>query len=149
MHFLIAESESAEDREHRRQSVGKSSGETFQATLEQMVPGVRCTRVTPADEGAERYDAERIAAFDAVFLSGAPLHVYQDTPEVQRELAFMREVFASGTPSFGSCAGLQVAVAAAGGTVRRMEGKEAGVARRIVPTAAGRDHPLLAGRAPA
>ena len=43
-----------------------------------------------------------------VFLSGSPLHVYDHSPEVERQLAFMRQVFASGTPSFGSCAGLQI-----------------------------------------
>ena len=60
----------------------------------------------------------------------------------------MQRVFASGTPSFGSCAGLQLAVAAAGGTARKMpERMEAGVARRIAPTEAGRSHPMLAGRA--
>ncbi len=48
-----------------------------------------------------------------LFLSGSPLHVYIDSPEVERQIAFMRYVFASGTPSFGSCAGLQVAIAAA------------------------------------
>jgi GMP synthase (glutamine-hydrolysing) len=59
----------------------------------------------------------------------------------------MRAVFASGTPSFGSCAGLQVAVAAAGGRVGRgPRGREAGFARRITPTEQGRSHPLLAGR---
>src|SRR5207237_1277083 len=83
---------------------------------------------------------------DAVFLTGSPLHVYADTPEVRRQLAFMRAVFASGTPSFGSCAGLQLAVAAAGGRVRKMpEQMEAGIARRITPTPAGRHQPLLAG----
>jgi GMP synthase (glutamine-hydrolysing) len=62
----------------------------------------------------------------------------------------MRAVFASGTPSFGSCAGLQVATVAAGGTVRRnARGREAGFARRITPTAAGAGHPLLDGRPPA
>jgi GMP synthase (glutamine-hydrolysing) len=56
-------------------------------------------------------------------------------------------VFASGTPAFGSCAGLQVATVAAGGTVRRnARGREAAFARRITPTEAGAAHPLLAGR---
>ncbi len=82
-----------------------------------------------------------------MFLTGSPLHVYDDTPEVRRQLAFMRAVFASGTPSFGSCAGLQIAVTAAGGRVHKMpERMEAGIARRIVATEAGRDHPLLADR---
>jgi GMP synthase (glutamine-hydrolysing) len=59
----------------------------------------------------------------------------------------MRAVFASGTPAFGSCAGLQVATVAAGGTVRpNASGNEAAFARRITPTEAGLSHPLLAGR---
>lgn len=150
MRFLVAESETAEHRAERRARAGKSSGETFRATLEQMAPGAEVVRVEPADPDGDRMSADEIAAFDAVFLTGSPLHVYEDAPEVRRQLAFMRVVFDSGVPSFGSCAGLQVAVAAAGGRVRRMpERLEAAVARRITPTDAGRDHPLLAGRPPA
>lgn len=148
--FLMVESETPDQREHRRRSAGRSAGESFAATLEQLSPGCVVDRVTPSDEGVEPMRPEEIAEYDAVFLSGSPLHIYCDTPETRRQIAFMRAVFASGTPSFGSCAGLQVAVAAAGGKVRAMEDRqESGLARRITPTAEGRDHPLLAGRPPA
>ncbi len=150
MKFLVVESETADDRAKRRARAGKSSGESFQATLEQMAPGACVTRVEPADPDGDRMNADAIAAFDAVFLTGSPLHVYDDAPEVERQVAFMRGVFDSGVPAFGSCAGLQVAVAAAGGRVRPMpERLEAAIARRITATDNGRDHPLLAGRAPA
>lgn len=150
MRFLVVESETAEERAHRRESAGKSSGETFAATLDQLAPGCDVTLVTPSDGAHELMTADEIAGFDGVFLSGSPLHVYCETPETMRQLEFMRRVFASGTPSFGSCAGLQVAVAAAGGTVRAMPNRdEAGIARGIAATAAGRDHPLLSGRPPA
>ena len=147
MRFLVVESETEEDRESRRASAGKSSGETYQATLEQIVPGVTVERVAPADDNAPVIKPGALSAFDAVFITGSPLHVYEPAPEVERQLAFMRAVYASGTPSFGSCAGLQLAVAAAGGTVRPMPGRiEAAVARRITATEAGLIHPLLAGR---
>ena len=75
------------------------------------------------------------------------MHVYERSLPVERQLAFMRAVFAAGTPSFGSCAGLQIAVAAAGGTVRKMpERLEAGISRRIVRTTDGEGHPMLEGR---
>ena len=145
--YLIAESETRGERDARRERAGKSSGETYAATLRQMQPECDTTIVAPADADARLYTAEELAAFDAVFLTGSPLHVYDDSPEVERTLAFMRTVFASGTPSFGSCAGLQIAVAAAGGKVRKMpERMEAGISRRISATDAGRDHPLLSGR---
>lgn len=66
---------------------------------------------------------------------------------MRRQLDFIRAVYASGTPAFGSCASLQVATAAAGGTVQEnRRGHEAGFARRITRTAAGVGHPLLDGR---
>ncbi|SOB86613.1 GMP synthase (glutamine-hydrolysing) [Sphingomonas guangdongensis] len=146
MRFLVVESETKEDREARRESAGKSAGESYAATLEQLCPGALTERVTPSDAHATPMSAGDIGGFDAVFVSGSPLHVYDRCPEVDRQLDFMRAVFASGTPSFGSCAGLQLAVAAAGGSVRKMPRMEAAIARRITATDAGRDHPLLAGR---
>ena len=149
MKLLVAESETPDERAQRRAAAGKSSGETYAATLRDLAPGATVTVIQPADDDAPCHTPADLRASDAVFLTGSPLHVYDDTPEVRRQLAFMRAVIAAGTPSFGSCAGLQVAVAAAGGRVRRMPRRmEAGVARRIVATDAGRDHPLLAGRAP-
>ncbi|MDZ7280464.1 type 1 glutamine amidotransferase [Sphingomonas sanguinis] len=148
-HYLIAQSELPEEREARRRRAGKSSGETYAATLEQMQPGIETTIISPADDAGAALSTDRLAQFDAVFLTGSPMHVYDDSPEVRRQLDFMTQVFAAGTPSFGSCAGLQIAVAAAGGRVREMpERMEAGIARRITPSEAGRSHPLLAGRPP-
>lgn len=147
LRFLVAESEAAEDRERRRASVGRSSGETYLDTLRAIVPEAACELTRPAEEGATAPGVAALERYDAVFLTGSPLHVYQDTPEVRRQLGFMRDVFLSGTPSFGSCAGLQVATAAAGGVVREnRRGHEAAFARRITATEAGRGHPLLAGR---
>ncbi|MGA1799006.1 type 1 glutamine amidotransferase [Sphingomonas sp. 4RDLI-65] len=146
--FLVAESETAIERDERRKHAGKSSGETYAATLSELRPKADITIVAPADADATPLTPSDLARYDAVFITGAPLHVYDDSPEVRRQLAFMTSVFASGTPSFGSCAGLQLAVAAAGGTVRKMERMEAGISRRIVPTEEGRSHPLLSGRGP-
>lgn len=148
--FLVAESEPPDARARRRDSVGRSSGETYAALLARLAPEATVTRITPADAEAAPLTAAAIARHDAVFLTGSPLHLYEESPACDRIIRFMRAVFAAGVPSFGSCAGLQVAVVAAGGRVRAMgERREAGFARRIAPTAAGRSHPLLRGRPPA
>ena len=147
LRFLVAESETEEARDRRRASTGRSSGESYAATLKLIDPDGSCEIVRPVEMDERARPAAALQDYDAVFVTGSPLHVYNDTPEVRRQLEFMRAVFHSGTPSFGSCAGLQVAVAAAGGTVREnRRGHEVAFARRIVPTEAGRSHPLLAGR---
>jgi len=145
--FLVAQSETPDEREARRARTGQSSGETYADTLRELDAAAEIEICQPADADSPVFTPDELARFDAVFLTGSPLHVYDDSPEVRRQLAFMRAVFASGTPSFGSCAGLQVAVVAAGGSVRKMPARmEAGLSRRIVATSAGREHPLLAGR---
>lgn len=145
--YLVAQSELPHEREQRRENAGKSAGETYRSTLKQLCPAAHVDIASPADQGAPRFSVRDLVVYDAIFLTGSPMHVYQETAEVDRQLDFMRSVFASGVPSFGSCAGLQVATAAAGGTVRKMPDRmEAGIARRICATQAGRDHPLLAGR---
>lgn len=145
--FLVAESETPEARKKRRESVGRSSGETYLDILRRLAPGATCDRIQPADADAALPPGDSLAEYDAVFLTGSPLHLYEETPETRRTVAFMRSVFASGTPAFGSCAGLQVAKVAAGDSVRPNARRlEAGFARRDPPSADERSHPLLAGR---
>ena len=145
--LLVAESEPAADREERRESVGKSSGETYEDALRRIAPGAVIDRVQPIERGGP---PAAIGDYDAVFLTGSPLHLYHDTAENRRVIAFMRAVFAAGIPAFGSCAGLQIGTVAAGGTVRAMTRRpEAGFARRITPTGPGATHPMLSGRGPA
>jgi GMP synthase (glutamine-hydrolysing) len=147
LRFLIAENEPPQARAKRRESVGRSSGETYLAVLKVLAPAAHCDRIKPADVGSALPSGAALAGYDGVFLTGSPLHLYQETAETRREVGFMRAVFESGTPAFGSCAGLQVATVAAGGRVRRnANGREAAFARRITPTEAGRSHPLLDGR---
>lgn len=147
LNLLIAEIEPAQARRERRESVGRSSGDTYEALLRHLVPNGRFARIRPVDADPALPPRADLAAFDGVFLTGSPLHLYQDTPETRRQVDFMRAVFAAGAPAFGSCAGLQLATVAAGGTLRSMgDRREAGFARRIFLTDAGRTHPLLAGR---
>ena len=145
LRLLVAESEPPEARERRRESVGTSQGESYLETLKRLAPDAQASLVRPIDGELPVVDA--LKTFDAVFLTGSPVHLQDESDEVARLKRFMGDVFASGVPSFGSCAGLQLAVVTAGGTLRDMgDRREAGFSRRIVPTDAGRTHPLLAGR---
>ncbi len=82
-----------------------------------------------------------------MFATGSALNLYVGGPAIERQIALARAVFASGTPFFGSCWGLQVACAAAGGRVyKNPRGRQLGVARNIWMTEAGLGHPLLRGR---
>ena len=145
-HFLIVGSETAEQQAARRAALGASSAERYAETLRSLEPGCACDTVSCVED-EDTPDADGLKRFDAVFFPGSPIQMHDDTAETQAAATFMRTVFASGVPAFGSCAGLQIAVAAAGGRVEpRPPGMEAAFVRGIVATEAGRRHPLLRGR---
>src|SRR5215467_14270507 len=111
-------------------------------------PDIRCTAVNIAD-GESLPFGTALADFDGVMIPGSPLHVYDPTPTVTRQVDFARAAFAAGVPVWGSCWGFQLATVALGGSVRRNpRGRELPIARAISVTAAGRTHPLLASRPP-
>lgn len=118
----------------------------FAAAVELHRPGSRCTPVNIADGEALPFGTT-LADFDGVMFPGSPLHVYDRSPIVTRQIDFARAAFAAGVPVWGSCWGLQLAVVALGGSVRRNpRGRELPIARAIAVTDAGRAHPLLASR---
>ncbi|MGJ3262394.1 MAG: glutamine amidotransferase-related protein [Salinarimonas sp.] len=147
LRFLVVEGNVRAQRETHRRDFGTTYAEGYAAVLAALVPGAACEIALPADADARLPNGSDLAAYDGVFLTGSALNLYDGGPEVARQIALMRAIYASGTPAFGSCWGLQVAAAAAGGTVaRNPAGREIGIARRIVATTAGREHPMLAGR---
>ena len=148
--FLVVEGNLRAAREAHEAAYGLSPGAAYAQSVGVIAPEAVFDIAYPADEGANLPDGRGLEGYDAVFLTGSALNVYFDTPEVRRQIELMRTVFASGTPCFGSCWGIQIGVSAAGGEVRKNpRGREVGFARRIAPTAAGAVHPLLEGRPPA
>jgi GMP synthase (glutamine-hydrolysing) len=109
-------------------------------------PEIRCTQLNIAD-GKPLPFGITLSDFDGVMFPGSPLHIYDPDPCVTRQIDFARAAFAAGVPVWGSCWGLQLAVVALGGAVRRNpRGRELPIARAITITEAGRAHPLLASR---
>ena len=98
-------------------------------------------RTCPTAPGSQSYDG--------IFLSGSHLHIYEIEPAVTRQIELMRAIYASGTPCFGSCWGIQIGAVAAGGTVTaNPKGREVGFARKITPER-GRADASAAARPPA
>lgn len=147
LRFLVVEGNTRAARERHAAAYGLIPSQSYAAVLQEIEPDILCDLAFPADEGANLPDPAGLEAYDGVVLTGSALNIYDLSPEVTRQIALMRAVYASGTPAFGSCWGLQVGAVAAGGEVRRNGlGREIGFARNIAPSDAGRAHPMLAGR---
>ena len=146
LNILIAEGTPAVWQAERRGFGLPSNFSLLAAAVRLHDPGIRCMPLNIADGEALPFGTT-LSDFDGVMFPGSPLHIYDPGPCVSRQIDFARAAFAAGLPVWGSCWGLQLAVVALGGSVRRNpRGRELPIARAITITEAGRAHPLLASR---
>ena len=146
LRLLVVASETPDQQQSRRERSGMASHETL-AEAVRWLDGECAMEDASCVSGDGAWTAGALAAFDGILFAGSPIQMHESTPETRAAASFMERVFESGTPSFGSCAGLQIAASAAGGTTKpRGRGTEAGFARGIVATQEGADHPMLRGR---
>ena len=106
-----------------------------------------CDVLFPSDANATLPAGTEIEQYDGIAWTGCSLCVNDATAEVEQQITFARAAFQKGVPSFGSCWAAQIAVVAAGGSVKvNPHGREMGIARKIELTSAGRAHPLYEGK---
>lgn len=149
LRILVVDGNTRDQRESHRLGYGTTPSEAYAEVLRGISPGLVTDICLPADGGANLPDGAGLASYDGIFLTGSALHIYRLEPAVTRQIDLMRAIYASGTPCFGSCWGIQIGAVAAGGSVlANPNGREVGFARRITVSEAGRSHPLLAGRPP-
>ncbi|GEO17267.1 type 1 glutamine amidotransferase [Microvirga aerophila] len=147
LRFLVVEGNTRGARQAHKDAYGLMPSESYAAVLQHIEPDAICDLAFPADEGANLPEASGLEAYDGIVLTGSHLSIYDRTPDILRQIDLMRAVYASRTPCFGSCWGIQIAAVAADGEVRpNPVGREVGFARRLTPTDSGRSHPLLEGR---
>jgi GMP synthase (glutamine-hydrolysing) len=126
---------------------GTPAHQGYSNLLRELMPGAIVDTAHPGDTGAMLPDGETLEGYDGIAITGSSLHVYNGGPAVTRQIELVRAALTTGTPVFGSCWGLQVITAAAGGSVRKNpKGREIGFGRGIRLTEAGRKHPMYVGK---
>ena len=126
---------------------GTPSSKGYSDLLRELLPGAIVDVCYPGDPAASLPEGEALEGYDGIAITGSALHVYHGGAEVMRQIDLVRAGLSTGTPLFGSCWGLQVITAAAGGSVRKNpKGREIGFGRGIRLTEAGRKHPMYVGK---
>ena len=124
------------------------AGKQYVRMLERICPNVLCDIFFPSDSSGTIPSGLSLLDYDGVAWTGCSLTVFDDSPEVRRQIDFARKCFEFGLPGFGSCWAAQIAVVAAGGSCQENpNGREMGLARKILLTPEGRGHPMYTGKA--
>ena len=85
----------------------------------------------------------KLKTYDGLIWGGSSLNIYNDTPEIRRQISFMKACFKNVKKILAICWGMQVAVTAAGGEVKKgVKGSHIGIANDIELTNEGLNNPL-------
>ncbi|HZQ12386.1 MAG TPA: type 1 glutamine amidotransferase [Pseudolabrys sp.] len=145
--LLVIEGNSPQTTAEHVAAGGIPASKGYSDLLRELLPGAAVDICYPGDPAATLPVGEALEGYDGIAITGSALHIYHGGPEVTRQVELVREAMTTGTPLFGSCWGLQVITAAAGGSVRRNpNGREIGFGRGIRLTEAGRKHPMYVGK---
>ena len=84
-----------------------------------------------------------LESYDGLIWGGSSLNIYNATPEIKRQIQFMKECQKKIKKILAICWGMQVAVTAAGGEVKKCtKGSHKGIAMNIEINENGLKHPL-------
>ena len=120
----------------------------FKDFLMRHIPGVSVDILYVADMGERLPKDVDLSSYNGYIWTGSDLTIYHlDDHRVTRQIELARSIYRAGVPSYGSCWGIQMAAVAAGGEVaKNPNGRECGIARKIVQTEEGRQSQLLTGK---
>ncbi len=146
--FLIVNGYPQASRDNFDRSNVAHPHDLYRRLLDRYAPGSESRVFFVADVENRMPTPEELRAFQGVIWTGSDQTIYHTHEEkVARQIELARTVYRLGVPQFGSCWGAQMAAVAAGGKVEpNPKGREWGFAPRIELTAAGREHPLTAGK---
>jgi GMP synthase (glutamine-hydrolysing) len=145
--LLVIEGNSPQTSAEHVAAGGAPASKGYSDLLRELLPGVSVDICYPGELSALLPEGSSLEGYDGIAITGSSLHIYNGGPEVTRQIELVRAALKTGTPLFGSCWGLQVITAAAGGSVRKNpKGRELGFGRRIRLTEAGRKHPMYVGK---
>ncbi len=100
-----------------------------------------------AEPFEEPLNADALSEVSGVVFTGSSIAAAMDASECAPQREAMELVFRHGLPSWGSCAGLQLAATVLGGTIGASpKGVEVGLARELILTEMGQDHAMMTGR---
>ena len=84
----------------------------------------------------------KLPKYDGLIWGGSSLNIYNNTPEIKRQIEFMRECQKQVKNILAICWGMQVAVTAAGGEVKKAEKSHIGIANEITINNEGLKYPI-------
>ena len=98
--------------------------------------------VNPSSDQNIQLISDKLENYDGLIWGGSSLNIYDDTPEIKKQIEFMKDCQKKVKKILAICWCMQVAVTAAGGQVKKANNSHIGIANEIEVNENGIKHPL-------
>ena len=143
LNLLVVEGNLQKENENFRKNGIQTHAESLKDSLEYYSKNLNIDVFNPCSEKSFDKILPNIKKYDGLIWGGSSLNIYNDCIEIRRQISFMKECFKNIKKILAICWGMQVAVTAAGGTVKKStNGAHIGIAQDIEINENGESHPL-------
>ena len=140
--LLIVEGNLKEENQSFSKVGIQTHTQSLQESLNHYSKDLQFDVVNPSSDESLENIKNKLSAYDGLIWGGSSLNIYNDTPEIRRQIEFMKLCQKKVKNILAICWGMQVAVTAAGGEVKKADGSHIGIANEITINDNGLNHPL-------
>ena len=140
--ILIVEGNTAEENRSFTEAGIKTHTESLRESLKYISKDLIIDVVNPSSDKNIHSFNDKLHTFNGLIWGGSSLNIYNDTPEIKKQIEFMKNCQNKVKNILGICWGMQVAVTAAGGQVKKANISHVGIAKEIEINEYGLKHPL-------
>ena len=140
--ILIVEGNLREENKNFSKVGIQTHTESLQDSLNHFNKELRFDVVNPSSDSNLDSVNDKLITYDGLIWGGSSLNIYNDTPEIKKQIGFMKECQKKVKNILAICWGMQVAVTAAGGEVKKADSSHIGIASEITINNEGLNHPI-------
>ena len=141
--ILVVEGNLKEENQSFSEAGIQTHTESLKHSLSYFTDQLNIDVVNPSSDENISENIDTLESYDGLIWGGSSLNIYNYTPEIKRQIEFMKECQKKIKKVLAICWGMQVAVTAAGGEVKKGEkGSHRGIARDIEINENGLNHLL-------
>ena len=141
--ILIVEGNLKEENQQFTNAGIQTHTESLKDSIAYFTKNLEIDVANPSSDPKVFENIKNLEEYDGLIWGGSSLNIYNDTIEIRRQIEFMKESQKKIKKILAICWGMQVAVTAAGGEVRKCQkGTHRGIAHQIQINDNGLKHPL-------
>ena len=140
--ILIVEGNLKEENKNFSEAGIQTHTESLKDSLNYFTKDLIFDVVNPSSDKNIQNLSNELHNYDGLIWGGSSLNIYNDTPEIKKQIEFMKNCQNKVKNILGICWGMQVAVTAAGGQVKKANTSHVGIAKEIEINEYGLKHPL-------